>query len=177
MKKKFKDLISPWVKCTSITNRVLSSFDCFTFFYNCMKKNLKNLNLREFSAQVSQLVFSDRLTVLRLLTTVWGKTSKISYLREFSAQVSQIVFLADLTVLRLVITVWRKTSQILYLRKFTAQVSQIVFWVDLTVIRLITTVWGKTSKISYLHEFSAQVSQNRVFRSFDRLTAYSNCMR
>ena len=34
------------------------------------------------------------LTVLRLIITVWGKTSKISYLPEFSAQVSQIVFSA-----------------------------------------------------------------------------------
>ena len=31
------------VQCTSITNRVLSSFDRFTVFYNCMKKNFKNL--------------------------------------------------------------------------------------------------------------------------------------
>ena len=36
-----KIIISPWVKCTSITNRVLSSFDCFTVYYNCMKKNFK----------------------------------------------------------------------------------------------------------------------------------------
>ena len=39
--------------------------------------------------------------IFRLITTVRGKTSKISYLREFSAQVSQIVFSAYLTVLRL----------------------------------------------------------------------------
>ena len=99
------------------------------------------------------------MTVLGLIPTVWGKTSKISYLRELSAQVSQIVFLAHLTVLRFIITVWGKTSKISYLSKFSAQVSQIVFWAHLTVLRLITSVWGKTSKISYLREFSAQVSQ------------------
>ena len=119
--------ISPWVKCTSITNRVLSSF-CFTVFYNCMKKNFKILYLRKFTAQVSQIVFWAHLTVLRLITSVWGKTSKISYLREFSAQVSQIVFSANLTILRLPTTVWSKTSKISYLREFSAQVSQIVFW-------------------------------------------------
>ena len=48
--------------------------------------------LREFSAQVSQIVFSAHLTVLGLVPTVLGKISKISYLRKFSAQVSQIVF-------------------------------------------------------------------------------------
>ena len=159
MSEKFKNLISPVVKCTSVTNRVLSSFERFTAYYNCMRKNFKHLISPWVHCKVSQIVFWAHLTVLRLITTVWGKTSKISYLREFSAQVSQIVFLAHLTVLRFFITKWRKTSKILYLNKFTAQVSQIVFWAHLTVLRLITSVWGKTSKISYLREFSAQVSQ------------------
>ena len=43
MSKKFKNLISPWVKCTSVTKRVLSSFDRFTACYKCMRKNFKNL--------------------------------------------------------------------------------------------------------------------------------------
>ena len=50
--------------------------------------------LRDFSAQVSQIVFLAYLTVLRLITTVWPKMSENSYLRELSAQVSQIIFLA-----------------------------------------------------------------------------------
>ena len=62
----------------------------------------QNSYLREFCAQVSQIVFLADLTVLRLITTVWAKMSQNSYLREFCAQVSQNVFLADLTVLRLI---------------------------------------------------------------------------
>ena len=37
MKKTFKNLISPWVRCTSITNRVLRSFDRFAVYSNCMR--------------------------------------------------------------------------------------------------------------------------------------------
>ena len=54
----------------------------------------ENSYLREFSAQVSLMVFLAYLTVLRLITTVWQEISENSYLRDFSAQVSQIVFLA-----------------------------------------------------------------------------------
>ena len=54
--------------------------------------------LREFSPQVSQIVFWAHLTISRLITTVWAKTWKMSYVREFSPQVSQIVFSAQLTV-------------------------------------------------------------------------------
>ena len=78
----FRNLISPRVQCTKTTNRVISSFDRFTDYYNRMSKNFKNLYLREFSAQVSQIVYSAQLTVLRLITTVWEKSSKISYLRR-----------------------------------------------------------------------------------------------
>ena len=44
--------------------------------------------LRDFSAQVSQIVFLPYFTVLRLITTVWPEMSENSYLRHFSAQVS-----------------------------------------------------------------------------------------
>ena len=50
--------------------------------------------LRDFSAQVSQIVFLVYLTVLPLIAAVWVEISKNSYLRDFSAQVSQIVFVA-----------------------------------------------------------------------------------
>ena len=65
----------------------------------------QNSYLREFYAQISQIVFLADLTVFRLITTVREKMSQNSYLREFCVQVSQIVFLADLTVLRLFTTV------------------------------------------------------------------------
>ena len=61
--------------------------------------------LRDFSAQVSQIVFLAYLTVLRLITTIWPEMSENSYLRHLSAQVSQIVFLAYLTVLLLITAV------------------------------------------------------------------------
>ena len=65
----------------------------------------ENSYLREFCAQVSQIVFLDDLTVLRFIKTVWVKKLQNSYLRKFCAQVSLIVFLAYITVLRLVTTV------------------------------------------------------------------------
>ena len=38
--KNFTKLISPLVLCTSLPNRVLSWFDRFTSYYNCMKENV-----------------------------------------------------------------------------------------------------------------------------------------
>ena len=115
------------------------------------------------------------MTVLGLIPTVWGKSSRISYLRELSAQVSQIVFLAHLTVLRFFITKWRKTSKILYLNKFTAQVSQIVFWAHLTVLRLITSVWGKLQKshisVSSVHKYHKSCSEF-IWPFYDFLQLY-----
>ena len=58
----------------------------------------ENSYLRDFSAQVSQIIFLACLTVLRLITTVWPEMSENSYLRHFSAKVSQIVFLIHLRV-------------------------------------------------------------------------------
>ena len=159
MKEKVRKLMSPWVLCTSVSNRVLSWFDRF---YGLLllyaKKNSQNSYLREFCAQVSQIVFLADLTILRPITTVWAKMSPNSYLREFCAQISQIVFLADLTVL-LLRNVWRKMSENSYLREFCAQVSQIVFLADLSILRPITTVWAKMSPNSYIREFCAQLSQ------------------
>ena len=54
----------------------------------------ENSYIRDFSAQVSQIVFLAYLTVLRLVTTVWPEMWENSYLHHFSAQVSQSVFLA-----------------------------------------------------------------------------------
>ena len=70
-----------------------------------MRKNVKKTHLREFSAQVSQILFLAELTVLRLITSVKEKMSQDLYVREFCAQVSEIVFHADLTVLSLIRTV------------------------------------------------------------------------
>ena len=62
---------------------------------------ISKTHLREFCEQVSQNVFFADLTVLQLVTTVWGKMSQILYLPEFIEQVSQIVFLAYFIVLGL----------------------------------------------------------------------------
>ena len=58
----------------------------------------QNSYLREFCAQISQIVFLADLTVLRLITTVWVKKLQNSSFREFCAQVSKIVYLAHLNV-------------------------------------------------------------------------------
>ena len=84
--KNFKNLLSPWVQCTNITNRVLSSVNRFTASYNCMRKMFKNLispYIRYTSVTNRFLSSFDRFTVS---TTVRGKTSKISLIRDFSAQ-------------------------------------------------------------------------------------------
>ena len=52
-----------------------------------------------------KIVFIASFNVLRLITVLGAKISKISLLREFCEQVSQIVFFADLTVLQLITTV------------------------------------------------------------------------
>ena len=58
----------------------------------------ENSYSREFSAQVSQILFLADFTDLRLITSVWARLSENLYLWQFCAQVSQIVFLAALTV-------------------------------------------------------------------------------
>ena len=65
----------------------------------------QNSYLCEFCAQVSQIVFSADLTVLRLITTVLEKKTQKSYIREFCALMSLIVFLGEMTVLRFFTTV------------------------------------------------------------------------
>ena len=52
---------SPWVQCTSITNRVLSYG-----FLQLYEVKLQKSHIREFSAQVSQIV-----TILRLSEFIW----------------------------------------------------------------------------------------------------------
>ena len=46
---------------------------------------------REFSAQISQIVFLAYLTVSRLVTIVWPEMNKNTYLRKISARVPQNV--------------------------------------------------------------------------------------
>ena len=52
----------------------------------------ENSYLRDFSAQVSQIVFLAYLTVLRLITTVWAELAEDSYLRNFSAKYHKSCF-------------------------------------------------------------------------------------
>ena len=51
----------------------------------------QNWNLREFCAQVSQILLLEDFTVFRPNTTVWENMSRNPYLRDFSSQVSQIL--------------------------------------------------------------------------------------
>ena len=113
---------------------------------------MKNL-ISVSSVHKSQIVFFAHLTVLRLITTVWGKNWNFYYLSVFRAQVSQIVLSAHFFILRLITIVWAKTWKLSYLRKFSSQVTQIVSSARLPVLRLITFVRSKEC------ECSAQVSQ------------------
>ena len=54
----------------------------------------ENSYLRDFSAQVSQIVFLGYFTVLPLISAVWLEIWENSCFRDFSAQISQIVFFA-----------------------------------------------------------------------------------
>ena len=66
----------------------------------------ENFYIRDFSAQVSQIVFLAYLTALPLITNVWLELSENSNLCDFSARVSQLVFLAYFNSLRLFTIVW-----------------------------------------------------------------------
>ena len=142
----------------------------------------ENSYLRDFSAQVSQIVFVAYLTVLRLITTVWPEMSETSYLRDFSAKVSQIVFLAYLTVVRLIKTVWTEMSESSYLCDFTAQVSQILFLAYLTVLHISPQISAyyncmtlNIRKLLFPRVQSTSIT-NRFLSLFDHFTAYYNCM-
>ena len=63
-------LINPRVLCKSFTNRYLNWFSVSRLITAVWTKMSQNSYLREFCAQVSQLVFLADLTVLRLITTV-----------------------------------------------------------------------------------------------------------
>ena len=71
--KNVRKLISPRVLCASVTNRVLSWFDFFSVITTVWAKMSENSYLREFCAQISQIVFLADLTVLRTISTVWEK--------------------------------------------------------------------------------------------------------
>ena len=124
-----------------------------------MSKNVTKY-LREFCAQVSQIVFLADLTVLRLFTTVWKKNiTKIISPRDLFTNVTNRVFNwfdRFYVLLKLYEQKFQKNS---YLREFCAQVSKTLFLADLTLLRLITTVWANLSRNSYLREFCAKVSQ------------------
>ena len=92
-------LIFPRDLYTSIINHVLSWFDRFSDYYNCMSKNVtKTHTSTSFVHKVSQnrvLSLFDHLTACY---NCMSENFQNSYLREFCAQVSQFVFLADLTI-------------------------------------------------------------------------------
>ena len=138
-----RKLISQPFQCTSNTTRVLTFFEWFTTYYNCMTWNSRKLISPPFQCTNitnGYLKINDRL---RFLRTVRHEMSENSYLHYFSAQVSQIVFVGSLTVLRLITTVWPETSESSYFQHFISQVSQIVFFAYLTDLRILTTVWSE----------------------------------
>ena len=137
--------------CTNIPNRVLSWFDFFTVYYNCLNKNVRKL-------------ISPRLLCASVINRV------LSWFDRFFSYEKKNYYLRYeqkcLTVL--------ENS---YLRKFCAQVSQIVFLADLTVLRLITTVWAKNFTKLKSPLVLCTSLPNRVVSLFDRFTSYYNCMK
>ena len=113
--------ISPRVVCTNITNRVLSWFDRFTAYYNCMSKNVtKLISPRVLCTSITKRVFSwfDRFTAYynRISKNV---TKLISPRFRFTRITSFVLswfdrFTADYNCIR------PKMSQNPYLREFCA---------------------------------------------------------
>ena len=131
-----------------------------------------NSYLREFCAQVSQIVFLPDLTVLRFITTVWAKMAENSYLREFIAQVSQIVFLADLTVLHLITTVWTKiVTKLISPRVLcTSVTNRVLTWFDRFMAKY-NCMRENVAKFISPRVVCTNIT-NRVLSWFDRFTAF-----
>ena len=178
MSKNVTKLISPWVLCTSFTNRVPSLFDRFNAYCNCMNKIVTKLiyhRVRCTNIRNRVLSWFDRLKVYcncmsKNVTKLYISASSVhKYHKSCSLLIWPFYGLLQQYEI--------KMSQNWNLCQFCAQVSQNVFLADLTVLQLITTVWAKMSQNSCLGEFCAQASQIRVPSWFDRFTAYYNCMR
>ena len=124
---KVRKLISPPFQCTSITNRVLSLFDRFTTYYNCMTWNVRKLISPPFqctSITNRSLSLFDRFTTYYNCMT-WNVRKLISPPFQCTSITNRV--LTYLTVLRILTTVWPEMSENSYLHHFSAQVSQIVF--------------------------------------------------
>ena len=77
MSKNVGKLISPRVLCTSVKKRVLRWFNRFNDLLQLYKQKCQeNSYLRQFSSQISQIVFLADLSVLWLITTVFVETVK-----------------------------------------------------------------------------------------------------
>ena len=73
----FRNLIFPRVKGTKTTNRVISSFDRFTDYYNRKGKKFKKfLTPYVDITQVSRIVFLNSFDRFTNFTTVRGKNFK-----------------------------------------------------------------------------------------------------
>ena len=155
MRWNLKKLLSPRFQCRSIINRVLSLFDRFAAYYNCMTWNVRKLISPPFQCTSN----TDRvLSFFHRFKAYYNYMSENSYLLHLSAQLSQIMFLAYLTVLRHYNCMTWNVKKLIFFA-ISVHKSQIVYIAYLTVLRLITTVWPEMSKNSYLRHFSAQVSQ------------------
>ena len=146
MSKSVTKLISPWVLCTSFTNRVPSLFDCFNAFYNCMNKIVTKLIYhRVCCTNIRNRVLSwfDRLKIYcncmrKNVTKLYISASSVhKYHKSCSLLIWPFYGLLQQYEI--------KMSQNWNLCQFCAQVSQNVLLADLTVLQLITTVWAKRS--------------------------------
>ena len=125
-----RKVITPRFQCTSITNHLLSLFDCFTAYYNCMTWIVRKLNIPQFqctSITNRFLSFFDSLTAYYSCMT-WNLKKQVSLRFQCTSitnrvlSVSQNVFLVYLIVLPLITTVWIWISENSYPCGFIAQV-------------------------------------------------------
>ena len=160
IKKNVTKLISTRVLWTNITNRVLSRFDRFLSYLNCMSKVItKLISLWVLCTSITDRVLSwcDRCAakyncMSKNVTKLYISASSVhKYHKSCSLLIWPFYGLLQQYEI--------KMSQNWNLCHFCAQVSQNVFLADLTVLQLITTVWAKMSQNSCLSEFCAQASQ------------------
>ena len=171
-----RKLITPTIQCRNIINRVLSLFDRFTTYYNCITWNVTKLISPPFQRTcIKNRVFRlfhpllayYNIMTLNFLKTHFSPISMHKYHKSCFSLISPFNGLLQHYDL--------KFSENSYLCHFSAQVSHIVLLAYLTVLPLITycRTWNVRKLIS--PRFQCNGITNCVLSLFDRFTTFYNC--
>ena len=148
--------ISQRFQCTSIKNRVLSLFDRFMAYYNCMTWIVRKL----ISPRIQCTSITKRfLSLFDCFTAYYNcMTWNVRKLIFASFPCTSITNRFNCLIDRFTVyyNCMIEVSENWYLRDFSERVAQIVFLAYLIVLRLITTVWPEMSEKSCLRYFSVQ---------------------